>query len=220
MIREDKKDSYSNFNQRVLELANKISSNFNVNSVKLTITKEAPPKVSIIPFKKSKIATLSILSTDNDFVSTVEKFQGFSGSYIADCVYPVSYDKTWKDGEQTPGVCLLTLFKQKKGLDYDTFIDRWHNSHTPLSLRLHPLWNYTRNVVTKQLTANQTAWDGIVEEQFRTTSDLLNPFRFFGNPMVILYNMLLVYTDTKSFLDYKSIEPYYAVEYHILSDKT
>lgn len=61
------------------------------------------------------------------------------------------------------------------------------------------------------------AWyDGIVEEQVRTRSELLNPFKFFGRPHRVIQNMLAVYLDTKSFLDYKKIETYLAVEYFVI----
>jgi len=113
--------------------------------------------------------------------------------------------KTWQNGEPTPGVCLLTLFHQKPGIDYQTFLHRWHNSHTPLSLKLHPLWNYNRNVVKEKITEYRDWYDGIVEEQTRTRAELLNPVKFFGKPHKILQNMLAVYTDTKSFLDYKGL---------------
>ena len=131
---------------------------------------------------------------------------------ISTKLYPVAYEKTWDDGKMTPGIWLLTLFNRKKGLDYETFIHRWHNSHTPLSLKIHPLWNYSRNVVEKILAENSTSYEGIVEEQMRTDRDLLNPFRFFGNPMVIIPRMIAVYKDTQSFLDYGGIETYMARE--------
>lgn len=69
----------------------------------------------------------------------------------------------------------------------------------------------------EKLTAISYAWDGIVEEHFRTSSDLLNPLKFFGNPLIMVYNMLRVYFDTKSFLDYKTIETYLATEIWIKS---
>jgi hypothetical protein len=97
------------------------------------------------------------------------------------------------------------------------FIHRWHNGHTPLSLKIHPLWNYNRNVVLEKLTNDSKEWDGIVEEHFKIKSDLLNPLKFFGNPIIMVYNMLRVYFDTKSFLDYKTIEPYFATEIWIKS---
>jgi hypothetical protein len=96
-------------------------------------------------------------------------------------------------------------------------LDRWHNSHTPLSLKIHPLWHYNRNVVEEKLSKHSAKWDGVVEEHMRTRSELLNPFKFFGNPLVILQRMIHVYKDTKSFLDYNTIEPYLAKEYFLKS---
>ncbi len=72
---------------------------------------------------------------------------GFSGIYRADEALPVRYDRDWPDGAQTPGVCLLTFFHRPPRLDYAKFNHRWHVGHTGLSLRLHPLWHYNRNVV-------------------------------------------------------------------------
>jgi hypothetical protein len=51
-----------------------------------------------------------------------------------------------------------------------------------------------------------------VEEQMRTREELLNPFRFFGNAFIIVPRMMMVYLDTKSFLDYRNIETYLAEE--------
>jgi hypothetical protein len=71
--------------------------------------------------------------------------------------------------------------------------------------------------VLQKISEDPAWYDGIVEEQTRTRQELLNPFKFFGNATEILGNMLKVYTDTKSFLDYKRIETYVASEYHIVS---
>lgn len=185
--------------------------------IKITYTAEAPPKISIIPFKKSKLAAISIIKEGNTIEEKLITEKGFSGAYLVDEAIPVSYKKNWKDMETTPGICLLTLFKQKKRIKYETFIDRWHNSHTPLSLKIHPLWHYNRNVVNEKMTTDSASWDGIVDEHMRTKSELLNPFKFFGNPLVIIPRMLNVYLDTKSFLDYKSIEPYLTREIYIKS---
>ena len=145
---------------------------------------------------------------------------GFIGAYEVTEAIPVQYKKTWADLEATPGICLFTLFKQRADISYEVFLDRWHNSHTPLSLKIHPLWNYNRNVVTEKLTPDSVQWNGIVEEQFRTKADLLNPIKFFGNPLIMPYRMWQVYADTKSFLDYKTIEPYFANELIIKSENS
>ena len=216
LIKGNAEESYQGFSERIIELAKSISRKDHTQ-IKITYTAEPPPKISIIPFKKTKLAAISILKEGHTPEEKLIKEKGFSGAYLVEEAIPVSYDKNWKDMETTPGICLLTLFKQKKGINYDAFIDRWHNSHTPLSLKIHPLWHYNRNVVKKKLTPDSANWDGVVDEHMRTKSELLNPFKFFGNPFVIIPRMINVYTDTKSFLDYKTIEPYLAREIYIKS---
>ena len=143
--------------------------------------------------------------------------KGLVGAFKVTEALPVSYIKKWPDKEVTPGTCLLTLFQKKKKIDYETFIHRWHNGHTPLSLEIHPLWHYSRNVVEKKITENSFEWHGIVEEHTRTSSELLNPAKFFGNPFTMFFNMIRVYFDTQSFLDYKTIETYLVSEMPIKS---
>jgi hypothetical protein len=142
---------------------------------------------------------------------------GFEGGYLVEEAIPVAYRKAWKDGSLTPGVCLLTLFHSKPGLDRETFIRRWHMGHTPLSLRLHPLWNYNRNVVVGTLDHDSRWYDGIVEEQFMRSPDLLNPLIFFGPPLKTPRHMYRVLQDTRSFIDMKRMETYLAMEVHFKS---
>lgn len=219
LLKGEKSETYENFKNRIFEAMNLMLQNENPEVLKVVLTEKAPPVISIIPFKKNKIASVSVVQKNKTLSEILLKTKGFAGVYQVTEALPVKYEKTWKDGEATPGVNLLTLFRQKKGISYDAFIDRWHNSHTPLSLRLHPLWNYNRNVVNGKLTDNSVSWDGIVEEHFRTRSELMNPFKFFGKPLSIIPNMIEVYTDTNAFLDYKTIETYLASEYHLLSKK-
>ena len=168
-------EDYAAFNSRIAGLIEYVTETAQPKGITYTITDQAPPPMSIIPFKE------------------------------------------WIDGQPSPGVCLLTLFSKKNNIDHPTFIDRWHNSHTPLSLRYHPLWNYNRNVVDEYLTTNDAAFHGIVEEQVRERRDLLNPFRFFGNPLVIIPRMIHVYLDTKSFIDYPTMETFLAKAYVVRS---
>jgi hypothetical protein len=198
-------------------MATNIAEKQQPNSVKVVLTEAKPPLISIIPFKKNKIAAISV-EVDSSFEQLiVEKAVGYAGSFEVTEALPVAYEKTWVDGKATPGVCLLTLFNQKKSIDYKTFIDRWHNSHTPLSLKIHPLSHYNRNVVENRTANNPEKWDGIVEEHCKTKAELLNPTKFFGGVLKMIPNMILVYTDTKSFLDYGTIETYLTAEYFIKS---
>jgi hypothetical protein len=212
LLRGKSAESYESFISGVTGICTEILEKTGPVGLKITYTAIKPPAISVIPFRKDKIATISVYREKADTTDIIRRSDGFAGVFSVKEELPVKYDKTWADGEATPGVGLLTLFHQKKGISYETFLKRWHGSHTPLSLKLHPLWNYSRNVVLEKLTDGAAWYDGIVEEHVRQESDLLNPFRFFGKPWVILYNMLLVYRDTKSFIDYKRIETYLVKE--------
>lgn len=215
LFRDQETASRSEFKERLLSGLKLAAEAGASGGLKLVVTDRKPPRISVIPFKRQLTATVSSWDPGPEVDRAIRSIRGLCGVYRVEEATPVAYTKDWPDGEPTPGACLLTLFRQKTSIDYETFIDRWHNSHTPLSLKLHPLWNYSRNVVAECLTEDSPAWDGIVEEQVRERADLLNPFRFFGNPLVILPNMIRVWLDTKSFLDYGTIEPYLATEYYI-----
>jgi len=205
-------ESYSDFKTRMFSLCRKLENELDPMTVTLTLTTRRAPLVSVIPFKKRKVAAISASYTDAPRVGSLAGEPGFEGLYPVVEEVPVRHEKSWPDGSATPGVCLLTLFHRKPGISYEKFIDRWHNSHTPLSLRIHPLWNYNRNVVEDpgQGTAR---YEGIVEEHFRTARELLNPFIFFGPPLKVPRHMMQVLTDTRTFIDMRRIETYLAQTY-------
>ena len=217
IIRGSKGEDYDRFTDRMIRTARATVELIKPEALKVTLTTGPPPKISVLPFKKSKIAIISVYRISNGIIDLLKYTEGFSAAFKVDEAIPVMYEKTWEDGQPTPGVCMLTLFHRKPGIDYDTFLNRWHNGHSPLSLKIHPLCNYNRNVVVQKICDRAEWWDGIVEEQTRTRSELVNPFKFFGDRLHIAGNMLAVYKDTRAFLDYKTIEVYLAMEYHILS---
>ncbi len=214
IIRGAKDESYELFHQRINDVVKALGSG-GPSSLHYTITLERPPKLSVIPFLKRKIAMISFHG-DKDHMDIVKEADGFSGSFRVTEALPRAYDRDWDNGQPTPGVCLLTLFRKKKGIDYDLFIDRWHNGHTPFTLKVHPIYHYNRNVVEERFGNPPVDYDGIVEEHTRDKKTLLNPFRFFGKPWMAPVNMVRTYFDVNSFIDYKSIETYLVREFHVI----
>ncbi len=210
-------EDHKSFTDRMFELADALLEKCLPDTLKMSLTTKRPPAISVIPFKKDKIAVFSLSGRKQDCSLHLSGTGGFGGGYQVEEAIPVAYEKTWEDRSPTPGVCLLTLFHSKPNLDDERFISRWHDGHTPLSLKLHPLWNYNRNVVKKMISDNAMWYDGIVEEQFRESSQLLNPLVFFGPPLKVPWHMLQVLTDTRSFIDMKRIETYLATEVHFKS---
>jgi len=90
--------------------------------------------------------------------------------------------RTWPDGERSPGLSITTFFDKKGGVDDDTFYRIWHGEHTPLSFEIHPLWLYVRNQVLRSVTPGAPDVRGIVYEAVPTDEDMLDFTRFFGCP--------------------------------------
>jgi len=212
-------ETYQTFRDRMLATAEEAVMNCRPLRCWITLTVSPPPRISVIPFRHGKTAAITLIREPGDLkpCTLLTEMDGFRFAAQVDEALPRRYEKTWPDGTATPGICLLTIFRKKKDITTEQFLDRWHNSHTPLSLRIHPLWQYDRNVVLAPVAGQEQQWDGIVMEHFRRCSDLLNPFRFFGNPLVILPRMLEVYRDINTFLDYPTIETWMVQEYRIRS---
>ena len=217
ILKSQSSEDYMSFKNRIFNLSNASVEQYMPESMKACLTVKPPPRISVIPFKREKIAVLSLFRNTKSSMDLITQAAGYSGSYVVEEAIPVAYKKEWEDGSPTPGVCLLILFHKKPGLDQETFISRWHHGHTPLSLRLHPLWNYNRNVVNSVLNEDTKWYDGIVEEQFQKHSDLLNPFVFFGPPLKVPLHMVQVLKDTRSFIDMRTIETYLTTEIHFKS---
>lgn len=215
IIRSKQDESYNDFHFRIKSVLDKIKSG-SPAYLHYTLTLEPPPKRSVIPFRKDKVALVSVKSEEEAFTDIVRNTEGYSGTFRVKEALPVAYTKDWPDGDATPGVCLLTLFRRKKGISHEKFIDRWHNGHTPLTLKIHPIYHYNRNEVTEAHGNPPLTYDGIVEEHCLTKKDLLNPMVFFAKSGFAPVNMIRTYFDVRSFIDYKSIETYLVREYVVI----
>jgi hypothetical protein len=89
-------------------------------------------------------------------------------------------DRTWPDGERSPGLSITTFFDKKDGVDDESFYRIWHGEHTPLSFVIHPFWLYVRNQVLRPITPGAPSVRGIVYEAVPTDEDMLDFTRFFG----------------------------------------
>jgi len=190
------------------------------SKLQLTVTETPPPKLSLFPFKSQPMAIFNVYDDAADHTRFSEALQSSASSvsgYEVEEAYPVAYDKAWSDGEPTPSPILVTMLRKKAGISTDEFTRRWHDGHTPMSLEIHPLWYYQRNVVREAVTDGADPSDGIVLEACRTRGDLLNPTRFFGGALKMVPNMLRIASDINGFLDMKKTETFYATEYHLRS---
>jgi uncharacterized protein (TIGR02118 family) len=82
---------------------------------------------------------------------------------------PITWDRTWPDGEMAPGVKMVSFVKRAEGLTHEQFVRHWTENHAPLAREHHAgLWNYTQNVVRRTYTPGGAGIDGIAELHFRT----------------------------------------------------
>lgn len=210
-------EGYKDFRNRIFALSDSLPELGEAGTLRVNLTMDPPPRMTVIPFRRGKVAAISVTGESPLSGGIFDTTEGYAGGYSVEEAIPVACKKTWEDRSPTPGICMLTLFRRRSRINHRTFLHRWHNGHTPLSLKLHPLWNYNRNVVLEPLTEGAESHEGIVEEQFRNRADLLNPFRFFGPPLKVPYHMLQVYLDTRSFIDMRTIEIYLTTEFHFKS---
>lgn len=189
-------------------------------ALKVSMTDVPAPGLTVLPLRKDNLALVSVWS-ETDKLPDSWKTAGLPGlaiqGYEIDESVPVAYEKDWQDGQTSPGVVLLTLLKQNPRLTYDEFMHEWHGRHTPKAMRIHPFWNYIRNVIKGKTIASSPTFEGIVEEHFRTRSDCVNPVRMFGGPLKFLPHMVEVGLHARHFLDLKLTENYLLSETHIRS---
>jgi hypothetical protein len=88
--------------------------------------------------------------------------------------------RNWPDGSRSPGVLTVSLVHRPAGLDYQTWIERWHGTQSPRSGVLQPRCRYVRNEVIRPLTPGAPEIHGIVEEAWPSAAHVADPMLFFN----------------------------------------
>jgi hypothetical protein len=91
-----------------------------------------------------------------------------------------SAPRDWPDGARSPGVLTVSLIHRPDGIDYRTWIERWHGTQSPLSGELQPRCRYVRNEVVRPVTADAPEVHGIVEEAWPSAAHVADPMLFFN----------------------------------------
>ncbi len=196
---------------RVLEL--------DPRGLKVSLTEPGLPRPFFLPIGARGLALLSVWVDGEPDLRALGAglfSLGFevNGYRVEESTYR-AYDRDWPDGERTPGAALLTLFRKKPGLTKAEFVRTWHEGHSPMAVRIHPLWNYLRNVVEEPVTPAAPPWGGIVEEHFRDDADLEDPRRFFGSTALMAPRLAHILAQTSTFLHLPTLENYILAERHL-----
>ena len=193
----------------------------NPEKLKVDLTEVSPPRLAVVPFKRSGLAMVSVWDNLADRAQQWQAEMAGIGPNVAGYEVtestPLAYKKDWDDGKTSPGAVMLTLMRKNPALRREQFMEEWFGHHTPMAMRIHPLWNYIRNVVEKAVIEGSPPMDGIVEEHCRSLRDITNPARYFGGPLRMLPNMVRVGLHASKFLQISAVENYLVTEYHIRS---
>jgi hypothetical protein len=146
--------------------------------------------------------------------SVLEPLTARRAGYLVTESVPREYAKRdWKDGERSPGVALVTTFRKPEALDDATFYARWHESHTPISLEIHPLIRYVRNAVARPLTPDAPDFRAIVSESVASAAIASDDMAFYGSRE----NRKRAVKDLLSFADLEQLSTVLMSEYIVTS---
>jgi hypothetical protein len=133
---------------------------------------------------------------------------------------PHAGSRHWADGRRSPGVLTVSLIHRPEGLDYSTWIDRWHGTQSPLSGELQPRCRYVRNEVVRPLTVGAPVVHGIVEEAWPSTDHVADPMLFFnaqGDPAVLTKHITAMLDSVTACLDLARLRNVTMSEYLVKS---
>jgi hypothetical protein len=128
--------------------------------------------------------------------------------------------RNWSDGRRSPGVLTVSLIHRPAGLDYATWIERWHGRQSPLSGELQPRCRYVRNEVVRPLTEDAPVVHGIVEEAWPSAAHVADPMLFFnahGDPDVLSANITAMLDSVNACLDLARLRNVTMSEYLVKS---
>ena len=151
----------------------------------------APSPVPVPPGEDPHVAEVSVWLDSYDHRPGFDEAIAASGlpfaAYlVSESLYedygttPHAARRTWPDGTRSPGVLTVSLVHRPAGLDYATWIERWHGTQSPLSGALQPRCRYVRNEVIRPVTAGAPSLDGIVEEAWPSAAHVADPMLFFN----------------------------------------
>jgi hypothetical protein len=110
--------------------------------------------------------------TCSGYLVTESLYQDYGGT-------PYGQARDWPDGARSPGLLTVSLIHRPAGLDYGTWIERWHGTQSPLSGELQPRCRYVRNEVVRAIIAGREI-HGIVEEAWPSAAYVADPMLFFN----------------------------------------
>lgn len=178
-----------------------------LDEVTVHATVREPPRVSLVPFRREAVALVSVRGDDGalgrarDALATLPgRLEGWSVEESVPVARTLAAQAT-----------LLTLFRKSPRIDRELFFVRWFGEHTPMTLEIHPVIGYVRNIVLARIVPGSPDLDGIVTEDFAEERDLTT-LRLFGRGPRALLHAIRIGRHVSSFLDLRTIETWLVEE--------
>ena len=124
-----------------------------------------------------------------------------AGYLVTESVLREYPKRDWARGEASPGMTIFTAFPKPEALDLETFYARWHGSHGPLTLEIHPFTRYVRNSVFRPVTRGAPTFHAIVSESVASCAVAADPELLYGGAA----NRKRIMKDLLSFVDFSTM---------------
>ncbi len=149
--------------------------------------------------EKSLIGSLSVWLDNLDDRAWIEEVLRSPGApvygyLVTESIVREYQAQDWLVGERSPGITLVAAFRKPAVLADEEFYRRWHEGHSKLSLKVHPLCRYVRNTVARVITPGAPDFRAIVEERVRRYEDM-EPEAFYRGQQSLVANDLATFVD-------------------------
>lgn len=123
------------------------------------------------------------------------------------------------DAERTQGMAQVVFLQKPSRLDYQTWIDTWHGSHTQIAIDTQSTFGYRQNVIVRALTYAAPHYDAIVEELFPAEA-MSDPGAFYdavGDEALCKERQTIMVESCARFIDFDKLDCIPTSEYVIKS---
>jgi hypothetical protein len=110
--------------------------------------------------------------SESEIRAAVARWPFPSRAWLVEEFVPVAYERTWRSGEASPGLRMVSALHRRADLSREAFEAHWRGPHALVAKSYTvPVWNYVQNVVRVAL-GHDSDVDGFVGMHFRTAEDL------------------------------------------------
>ena len=169
-------------------------------SVNVRVGPEDQAVVAAMDTEREVDSVIMLREPNRDVLSNLELPDGarLVGAYRAWELPRLDFERTWSEGEPSPGVSLVCLVSRRPDLTWQAYSDHWRENHGPLALRRQPgFWRYVQYHVVERLTDDSPVIDGIGELHFRTPRAVME--EMFDSPE----GMAEIMEDTHRFMSFE-----------------